>query len=76
MLLQLTFVLGNHGRADRQRLLKVHPQTGAAADRKGNGTGSLWRVWAIKQRAQVTEETTTKQEETVLIHIQYHNRTN
>lgn len=75
MLLQLTFVLGNYGRVDRQRLLKVHPQTGAAADRKVNGTGSLWRVWAIKQRAQVTVAATTKKEEPALIHIQYHNRT-
>lgn len=74
LLLLLTFVLGNHGRVDRQRLLKVHPQTGAAADRKVNGTGSLWRVWAIKQRGQVTVEAAKKQEEPPLIHIQYHKR--
>lgn len=71
MVLQLTLVLGNHGRVDRQRLLKVHTQTGAAADRKVNGTGSLWRVWASKQRGQLTTETATKQEESALIHILY-----
>lgn len=60
MVLQLTFVFGNHGRVDRQRLLKVHPQTGAAADRKVNGTGSLWRVCASKQRRQLTVESHKK----------------
>lgn len=75
MVMQLTFVLGNHGRIDRQRLLKVHPQTGAAADRKVNGTGSLWRIWASKQRGQLSIETATKLEESALIHNQYHYRT-
>lgn len=71
MLLQLTLVFGNHSRADRLRLLKVHSQTGAAADREVNGTGSLWRVWASKQRGQLTIKTATKQEESALIHILY-----
>lgn len=45
----LTFVLGNHSRVDTKRFLEVHRQTGAAADRQANYTGSVRRVYRGRQ---------------------------
>ena len=45
----LTFVLGDHGRVDTERLLEVHPETAAAADRQTDSTGGVWRVWGDRQ---------------------------